>query len=83
MNYIKTNVLKHTKNFVLISYHLNDFCTEGVIGMVKTNEERKKLQKGDTLEIPPNPIRHFKTNVETGELLTTKTGEPLTFLKWE
>tara|TARA_R100000988_G_C3879225_1_gene107499 strand:- start:151 stop:402 length:252 start_codon:yes stop_codon:yes gene_type:complete len=83
MKTIKATVLKHTDNHVLISYHLNDFCTEGVLGMIKTNEQRKTLSKGDTIDIPSNPIRYNKHNIETGELLTTKANIPLSFLRWE
>jgi len=41
----------------------------------------ENVKPKDEFQIPANPIPFHKTN-EAGELMTTKNGEPLTFLKW-
>ena len=83
METIKATVLKHTDNHMLISYRLNPYCTEGAIGYVFCEDNDRSIQIGSDINIPSNPIRGTKTNVETGEVFTTKSGEPLTFLRWQ
>lgn len=83
MDTINATVLRHTNNHMLISYRLNKFCTEGMIGYVFCEDNDKSIEIGSTIEIPSNPVAGTKKDIKTGELLTTKKGINLTFLSWK
>jgi len=79
---ITATTIRTTANHVLIYYTANPFSCENAIGYVKKNSGiPEDIQPKDEFEIPANPIPYQKTD-EDGNLMCTKDGEPLTFLKW-
>ena len=79
---LTATVIKVTNNHILIWYRANPFSCENAIGYVKKNSLiPDDVQPKDELDIPANPIPFQKTD-ENGVVMSTKSGEPLTFLKW-
>ena len=79
---ITATTIRTTNNHVLIYYTVNPFSCENAIGYVKKNSLiPDDIQPKDTFQMPANPIPHQKED-EEGNIMCTKDGEPLTFLKW-
>ena len=79
---ITATVIRQTTNHVLIRYKVNPFSCENAIGYVQKNSLiPDDIKSGDEFQIPANPIPSQRTN-ETGEIMCTNDGEPLTFLVW-
>ena len=79
---ITATTIRTTTNHVLIFYKANPFSCENSIGYVqKNNLIPETIQPKDTFQIPANPIPYQKED-EEGNIMCTKDGEPLTFLKW-
>ena len=79
---ITATTIRTTTNHVLIYYKSNPFSCENSIGYVqKNNLIPETIQPKDTFQIPANPIPYQKED-EEGNIMCTKDGEPLTFLKW-
>ena len=78
---ITATVIKVTNNHVLIWYKSNPFSCDNAMGYITKAPIIENVKPKDEFPIPANPIPFHKTN-EAGELMTTKDGEPLTFIKW-
>ena len=78
---LTATVIKVTNNHVLIYYRANAFSADNAIGYIRKAPIIDNVKAGDTFEIPANPIPFQKVD-ENGEIMRTKSGEPLTFLKW-
>ena len=79
---ITATTIKSTNNHVLVWYKSNPFSCSNAMGYVKKNPLiPEDIQPKDEFQIPANPIPYQKTD-ESGEIMCTKNGEPLTFLKW-
>ena len=78
---LTATTIKTTNNHVLIWYKSNPFSCDNAMGYISKAPIIEKVKPKDTFEIPANPIPFHKTD-ENGVILSTKSGEPLTFLKW-
>ena len=78
---LTATVIKVTNNHVLIYYRANAFSADNAIGYIRKAPIIEGVKAKDTFEIPANPIPFQKLD-ENGNVMSTKSGEPLTFLKW-
>jgi len=78
---LTATVIKTTDKHVLIWYKANPFSCENAMGYITKAPIIEGVKAGDSFDIPANPIPFNKTD-ENGEIMRTKSGEPLTFLKW-
>tara|TARA_R100000329_G_scaffold100477_1_gene82907 strand:- start:37 stop:291 length:255 start_codon:yes stop_codon:yes gene_type:complete len=79
---ITATVIRQTNGHVLVWYKANPFSCDNAIGYVKKNSLiPEDVAAGDTFPMPANPIPFQKID-EAGNVMCTKDGEPLTFLKW-
>jgi len=84
---ITATTIRTTSNHILVWYRANPFSCENAMAYVQKSprdmngKNLENVQPKDTFEIPANPIPYQKTG-EDGNIMCTKDGEPLTFLKW-
>ena len=79
---ITATVIRATASHILIYYIANPFSCENAIGYVKKNSLiPEDVKPKDEFQIPANPIPYQELDKD-GNVMCTKDGEPLTFLKW-
>ena len=79
---ITATTIRATNNHILVWYQSNPFSCTNAIGYVKKNSLiPDDVKPKDEFQMPANPIPTQRTD-ENGEIMCTKDGEPLTFLKW-
>ena len=70
-----------SKKSALISVKKNAFQLNGTIGYISA-EPLKGKKKGDSFDLPSGWRVEHRADAETGEVMTTKEGQPLSFLTW-
>ena len=81
-NTVTVTLIRHTNKYSLIKYNSNPFETISTIGYV-SNKDILDLKPGDTFELPKGFRVTTKEDIETGEPLSSETGQPLSFLTWK